>query len=198
MLEIIDVSCRKGGNDLFRHLYFRVEPGQCWVIEGSNGSGKTSLLRILANLSQPESGELLWYGQKVSEVEPSYKHCVMYGGHSLGVSRELSVYENLDFLLSMDGTERESNSYVSALKRFGLYPLRNQLSAGQKKRCFLVRLALSKRSLWILDEQLTALDQEGQGLLGELIVEHVTAQGAVVMTSHQHLPWAVETHRLSL
>lgn len=202
MLEVIDISCHKGGNTLFTHLRFRVVPGQCWVIEGNNGSGKTSLLRILANLSQPASGELRWCGQKVSDVEPSYKHCIMYGGHSIGVSGELSVHENLDFLLSLDGVVREQNSYVSALKRFGLYSLRNQqvqkLSAGQKKRCFLVRLALSKRPLWILDEQLTALDQEGQWLLGELIADHVAAKGAVVMTSHQHLPWALEMDRLSL
>lgn len=202
MLEVVDVSCRKGGKDLFSPLSFHVKSGQCWVIEGRNGSGKTSLLRVLATLSQPEKGELRWYGKKIEEVEPSYKHSIMYGGHSAGVYGELSVHENVDFLLSMDGIEIEPGEYVSALKRFGLFSLRQQpvqkLSAGQQKRCFLVRLALSKRPLWILDEQLTALDQEGQQLLGELVAAHLRMQGAVVMTSHQYLPWALETQRLVL
>lgn len=202
MLEVVDISCRKGGKELFTHLHLQVMPGQCWVIEGGNGSGKTSLLRILARLSQPESGALRWDGAPVENVDPPYKNLVMYGGHSLGVCGELSVHENLMFLLSMDGIEAETSAYVSALKRFGLFSLRNQpvhkLSAGQKKRCFLVRLALSKRPLWILDEQLSALDKGGQVLLGDLIAEHLKEMGAVVMTSHQHLPWAFETHRVDL
>lgn len=202
MLEVIDISCRKGGKALFTHLSFQVMPGQCWVIEGGNGSGKTSLLRIVANLSQPESGILQWKGQAIAEVEPAYRHHILYGGHSAGVSGELSVQENLSFLLSMDGVAPEQSVYMAALKRCGLFSLRHQqvqkLSAGQKKRCFLVRLALSQRSLWVLDEQLTALDHAGQDLLGELVAQQVAAGGAVVMTSHQPVPWTVAMRSLHL
>src|SRR5690606_17759998 len=139
---------------------------QCCLVSGPNGSGKTSLLRILANIAQADAGQLLWHERPVQRNDSDYRRNLMYGGHAPGLNANLSVQENLDSLLLQDRVAWERQDYAQALRAGGLLayrrvPLR-QLSAGQRRRVFLVRLSLSNRPLWILDEQLTALDSAGQ------------------------------------
>ncbi|EJC61822.1 heme exporter protein CcmA [Alcaligenes faecalis subsp. faecalis NCIB 8687] len=187
---------------MFSDLSVKLEAGQCCLVSGPNGSGKTSLLRILANIAQADAGQLLWHERPVQRNDSDYRRNLMYGGHAPGLNANLSVQENLDSLLLQDRVAWERQDYDQALRAGGLLayrrvPLR-QLSAGQRRRVFLVRLSLSNRPLWILDEQLTALDSAGQHFLGELIAQHLQRQGAVILTSHQALPWKLDVQHLDL
>lgn len=202
MLEAVSLSCKRGQRRVFSQLSLRVEPGQCWLVSGPNGSGKTSLLRILANIAPPESGQVHWRGAALERNDPQYRREIIYGGHAPGLNAALSVQENLDFLLQQDSQPISRTECEQALRAAGLLAQRRllvrHLSAGQRRRVFLTRLALSRRPLWILDEQLTALDAAGQAFLGELTQAHLAQGGAVVMTSHQPVPWNIRVHGLDL
>lgn len=187
---------------MFSELSLRLEAGQCCLVSGPNGSGKTSLLRILANIAQADEGQLLWRDRPVQGNDSEYRRQLVYGGHAPGLNGSLSVQENLDSLLLQDRVPLEREALDQALLAGGLLAYRRvpvrQLSAGQRRRVFLLRLSLSNRPLWILDEQLTALDSAGQKFLGELIAQHLQKQGAVILTSHQTLPWDLDVQHLDL
>jgi len=187
---------------VFSELSLRLEAGQCCLVSGPNGSGKTSLLRILANIAQADKGQLFWHDRPVQSNDSDYRRQLVYGGHAPGLNGSLSVQENLDSLLMQDRVPLEREACDQALLAGGLLAYRRvpvrQLSAGQRRRVFLVRLSLSNRPLWILDEQLTALDSAGQKFLGELIAQHLQKQGSVILTSHQTLPWDLKVQHLDL
>ncbi|MDV2117738.1 cytochrome c biogenesis heme-transporting ATPase CcmA [Alcaligenes faecalis] len=202
MLQAVSLTCRRGQRRVFSELSLRLDAGQCILVSGPNGSGKTSLLRILANIAQADEGQLIWQDRPVQSNDSEYRQQLVYGGHAPGLNGSLSVQENLDSLLMQDRVPLERDACDQALLAGGLLAYRRvpirQLSAGQRRRVFLVRLALSNRPLWILDEQLTALDSAGQTFLGELIAQHLHQQGAVILTSHQTLPWDLKVQHLSL
>lgn len=202
MLQAVSLTCRRGQRRVFSELSLRLDAGQCILVSGPNGSGKTSLLRILANIAQADEGQLIWQDRPVQSNDSEYRQQLVYGGHAPGLNGSLSVQENLDSLLMQDRVPLERDACDQALLAGGLLAYRRvpirQLSAGQRRRVFLVRLALSSRPLWILDEQLTALDSAGQTFLGELIAQHLHQQGAVILTSHQTLPWDLKVQHLSL
>lgn len=169
----------RGGRELFRDLSFEICAGQLWQIEGANGAGKTSLLRILSGLSR--------YGfeGQVERYAPQ-----LYLGHQSAVKALLTPKENLAFHVSGDGCYAHQQ-IESALARVGLYGYEDvpshTLSAGQHRRVNLARLLLSDASLWLLDEPFTAIDKAGVDELQALLAAHVEAGGAVIMTSHQSL-----------
>ncbi|USP48552.1 cytochrome c biogenesis heme-transporting ATPase CcmA [Alcaligenes faecalis] len=202
MLQAVSLTCRRGQRRVFSELSLRLEAGQCILVSGPNGSGKTSLLRILANIAQADKGQLFWHERPVQSNDSDYRRQLVYGGHAPGLNSSLSVQENLDSLLMQDRVPLEREACDQALLAGGLLAYRRvpvrQLSAGQRRRVFLVRLSLSKRPLWILDEQLTALDSAGQKFLGELIAQHLQKQGSVILTSHQTLPWDLKVQHLDL
>ncbi len=202
MLQAVSLTCRRGQRRVFSDLSLRLEAGQCCLVSGPNGSGKTSLLRILANIAQADAGQLIWRDRVVQRNDSEYRQQLVYGGHAPGLNGSLSVQENLDSLLLQDRVSLEPEACDQALLAGGLLAYRRvpvrQLSAGQRRRVFLVRLSLSKRPLWILDEQLTALDSAGQKFLGDLISQHLQNAGAVILTSHQTLPWALDVQQLDL
>lgn len=202
MLQAVSLTCRRGQRRVFSELSLRLEAGQCCLVSGPNGSGKTSLLRILANIAQADEGQLIWRDRLVQSNDSDYRRQLVYGGHAPGLNGSLSVQENLDSLLMQDRVPLGRDACDQALLAGGLLAYRRvpvrQLSAGQRRRVFLVRLSLSDRPLWILDEQLTALDSAGQKFLGELIAQHLYKQGAVILTSHQTLPWDLEVQHLDL
>ncbi|MGO3841216.1 MAG: cytochrome c biogenesis heme-transporting ATPase CcmA [Alcaligenes pakistanensis] len=202
MLQAVSLTCRRGQRRVFSELSLRLDAGQCCLVSGPNGSGKTSLLRILANITQADEGQLIWQDRPVHRNDSDYRQQVVYGGHAPGLNGSLSVQENLDSLLLQDGVALKQEACDQALLSGGLLAYRRapvrQLSAGQRRRVFLVRLSLSNRPLWILDEQLTALDSAGQKFLGELIARHLEKQGAVILTSHQTLPWKLDVQQLDL
>jgi heme exporter protein A len=174
---------------LFSGLDLSVEPGQWLHVRGENGSGKTSLLRLLAGLSQPEAGRIEWCGQPIRDSAEQYRRALLFLGHHGALKEELTALENLFFSSELDGNSLSQAQALSVLARFGLrgreeLPVR-WMSAGQKRRVLLARLMTRKASLWVLDEPFTALDVKAVDLLLELIREHLSAQGMVILTSHQ-------------
>ncbi|CAA0088473.1 Cytochrome c biogenesis ATP-binding export protein CcmA [Halioglobus japonicus] len=179
VLAARSLCLERGGRELFHDLSFDICAGQLWQIEGANGAGKTSLLRILCGLSR--------YGFD-GQVE---RHVpLLYLGHQSALKALLTPRENLAFHVSGD-SRYEDEKIESALSRVGLYGYEDvashTLSAGQHRRVNLARLLLSDAPLWLLDEPFTAIDKAGVEELEALLVSQVAAGGSVVMTSHQTL-----------
>jgi heme exporter protein A len=190
MLSAHSLTCVRGTRPLFAGLEFSVGAGSWAHIRGANGSGKTSLLRLLAGLSQPEEGEVRWNGEKVGSQD--FRRELMYLGHRAAVKEDLTALENLEFSAAMDGVALTREQAEEALARFGLagredLPVRF-LSAGQKRRVLLAQTVARPAKLWILDEPFTALDVKAVDFLSHLIADHVKAGGIAVVTSHQAIP----------
>jgi heme exporter protein A len=189
MLSVNQLTCAKGQRILFRHLEFTLEGGQWLHVAGDNGSGKTSLLRLLCGLSRPLEGEVLWQGQPLNEDLEAFHRELLYVGHSGGLKEELTPLENLHLSLEMEGFSPSPQTIISALNQFGLKDREDlavrHLSAGQKRRVLLARLLLRPASLWILDEPFNALDVRACAFLLEQIRNHLGAGNMAVLTSHQ-------------
>ena len=199
-LQAIAISCERGGRPLFAPQSFTLSPGQAMQIEGDNGSGKTSLLRMVCGLAPTASGEVRWGGQAISEVRHAFSLDLLYLGHSLGLKDELSAVENLRVASVLAGHSVGHEQAVQALQAQGLgsrshLPLR-VLSQGQKRRVALARLQLSKARLWVLDEPFVALDSLAVHALQQVLRNHLQQDGLLLFTSHQAvdvghavLPW---------
>jgi len=198
-LQARNLSCVRGGKTLFAALDVWVRPGQSLHLQGDNGSGKTSLLRLLAGLSEPAGGEMLWGGLPMVQVRETYQRNMLYLGHALALKEGLSALENLQFAAAMMDQAWSPDSATAALRQMGLrgrehMPLQ-VLSQGQKRRVALARLCLSPAQLWLLDEPFVALDAAACELLLGLMQTHVGQGGMVVFTSHQALTWRGGEHR---
>lgn len=190
LLTARGLSMTRGGRDLFDDLALQVQSGQIWQIEGSNGAGKTSLLRILAGLSR--------YG---FEGDVERRGGLFYLGHHSAVKALLTPRENLAWHVAGEGNYSDAQ-IDAALASVGLYGYENlychTLSAGQQRRVNLARLYLSDAPLWLLDEPFTAIDRAGVAALQERLVAHAAEGGAVVLTSHQPLRVPCEVQSLRL
>ena len=189
MLEAVDLECERGGKEVFRGLSFALRGGESLRVAGANGSGKTSLLRILCGLLQPAAGEVRWKGNSIHSLKEEYGAQLVYLGHAPAVKDELTPSENLDIACRIAGTSARASDIHAALDRFGLsgkdIPAK-KLSQGQRRRAALARLALSESiALWLLDEPFSALDAAAARLTEELIARHVARGAAVVYTTHQ-------------
>jgi heme exporter protein A len=201
-LAVVDLECIRGDNLLFTGLNFTLESGQLLQIEGANGSGKTSLLRIMAGLGRASEGEVRWEGLDILKQGPAYFAHMAYLGHALGVKTELSAVENLRMALALAGRAFDAEAVSQALERVGLagredIPAR-ALSAGQKQRVALARLLACPARLWIMDEPFTALDGAGVGLVRSLLEAHVEQGGMAVLTSHQAVEVRGDVLRVNL
>lgn len=192
MLTATGLSCVRGERRLFAGLDLAVGPGEWLHVQGENGAGKTSLLRILASLSPPAAGEIRWQGEPIQTVGEDYHRDLLFLGHHGAVKEDLTPLENLTIAAQLDDTALDEASALKALARFGLrgredLPVRF-LSAGQKRRVLLARLAVRQAPLWILDEPFTALDVKAVDMLSGLIEEHLATGGMAILTSHQSMP----------
>jgi heme exporter protein A len=188
MLEAADLTCERGGRLLFEKLSFLLSAGDLLRIAGANGSGKTSLLRILCGLLEPAAGAVRWQGSPIRALREEYAKNIVYLGHAAAVKDELTAAENLSIACLLAGRAASSSGVEEALARFAVPPDKQvkRLSQGQRRRAALARLALSGSvPLWLLDEPLSALDADGIELLKRLIVEHQGRGGAVVFSTHQ-------------
>lgn len=187
-LQIDSISCSRGYRDLFEGLSFSLSAGQVLRVEGRNGSGKTSLLRIMAGLAQPLQGDVRWQGQKISHPESDYFQHLLFLGHRPGIKFELTPQENLAMAVALNGSNGLM-SLTDALSQVGLYGFEDtpcaRLSAGQKRRVALAQLYLSNARVWILDEPYTSLDVAAVAVLEQRFVEHIEQGGSLVITSHQ-------------
>jgi heme exporter protein A len=187
MLEALDLSCERGRRPLFDGLSFSLSSGDLLRIAGANGSGKTSLLRILCGLLTPTAGEVRWKGEPIRALGEDYARELVYLGHAPAVKDELTAAENLAIACRIAGLPACAAQIHSALTLFQVpeSPV-GKLSQGQKRRAALARLRLcASVPLWLLDEPLTALDAAAAELTKELIRNHAGNGGVVVYSTHQ-------------
>jgi heme exporter protein A len=190
-LSVHDLACARGDRLLFKGLDFAVQAGEMLLVQGGNGQGKTSLLRLLTGLSRPDEGEVRWRGEPIQRQRDAYHAEMMYLGHANGVKDDLNPMENLRFAEGLQGRAFEAKRAIDLLERLGLtrcldLPCR-VLSFGQRRRVALAALLLADAKLWILDEPLTGLDVHAVALMEGLIRDHLAGGGLVVATTHQAL-----------
>lgn len=189
MLTVANLACVRGERRLFEGVSFSLERGQWLHLEGENGSGKTSLLRIVCGLLHKEAGEIRWNGQPVAEVDDDYRSDLLYLGHAGAIKEELTALENLRIGAALGGRTLDEAAALAALRRLGLKGRENLpsrfLSQGQKRRVALARLLTSRTKLWVLDEPFVALDVRAVDLLCAIIGDHLRNGGMALFTSHQ-------------
>ncbi|WP_291932479.1 cytochrome c biogenesis heme-transporting ATPase CcmA [Limnohabitans sp.] len=192
VLTAMDLACQKAQRTLFEGVSFSVPEGSWLHIEGGNGCGKTSLLRILCGLSPAARGQVRWLSSSSSSLQSTLsrpdRSVLHYIGHALGLKPDLTACENLCADAQVSGLVLSREQAVQALAAQGLQsrahlPVR-VLSQGQRQGVALARLRTSPARLWILDEPLVGLDVQATATARALLQSHVDAGGAVVMTSH--------------
>ncbi|HUQ11495.1 MAG TPA: cytochrome c biogenesis heme-transporting ATPase CcmA [Steroidobacteraceae bacterium] len=191
MLKVAGLQLWRGDRHVLRGLSFEGDPGQCVLLTGRNGAGKTSLIRVIAGLLDAEEGEVSWRGAPVRTNRQEFHSALAYLGHEPPLKGDLTGHENLRF---STGIRRPVGTIEidAALTRTGAFafadrPVRT-LSAGQKRRVALAGVLLTRTVLWLLDEPTTNLDADGQQLVAELIGEHLGRNGLVVAAVHHPLP----------
>jgi len=189
MLSVSDLTCVRGDQTLFSGVSFDLNAGQWLHLEGTNGSGKTSLLRIATGFTPPAGGQVCWKGRPLSAAPEAFHAELLYLGHALALKDELSALENLQADAAIAGRPFVRSDAISALQELGLrgrtkLPVR-VLSQGQKRRVALARLMLQSAPLWVLDEPFVALDAQAQAWVAGAISAHVQRGGMALFTSHQ-------------
>jgi heme exporter protein A len=206
VLEARDLACRRGERVVFRHTNLVVSSGQVIWLRGNNGQGKTSLLRVLAGLAEPEAGSVWWSGRPAHDrTTRSMGLAPLYVAHTNALKDELTAHEALAFVANLGAhTPRaDAQAVDAALDLVGVHRQRHArvrtLSQGQRRRVALARLVLAGRSphnpVWLLDEPYDALDTQACDVLNGLLTTHAQQGGAVVLTSHQDLGQSAPQHQ---
>jgi heme exporter protein A len=202
MFEARSLECVRDDRLLFSDLSFSVAEAEVLQIEGSNGCGKTSLLRILCGLRLPEEGQVLWRGESIASNREDYYASMVYIGHLPCIKGELTVMENVRSLLDTRSLAVTDAVIEAALEKVGLVSYEDvagkALSSGQRRRILLAFVELSQAKLWVLDEPLTALDVQGVELMESMILEHRQAGGSVIFTTHHGMQLDCEMRSVRL
>ena len=199
-LNAKNLSLTRGGRELFTNLNFIVEPGDLLLIQGENGSGKTSLLKVIAGLIEPDNGSLFWSSKNIISQRQSFHKNIAWLSHNPGFKGDLTILENIKFESSLRKISMEK--LEDSLKRFQLtefskIPFRF-LSVGQQKRAAIVRMCLIDVNLWLMDEPLSNLDTTGQSLVIDLINNHTKNSGLCVLASHHEIAHDLISSRINL
>ena len=194
------LEMERGDRLLFTGLTFRVRAGTLVRLAGANGTGKTSLLRLLTGLMLPDAGRVLYRGEDIRKLREDYWRDLVYIGHLNGVKDDLSARENVRICSRFGNLHVTDEAADAALSKVGLEGFfdhaTGELSQGQRRRVALARLFVSAdKPVWILDEPFTALDAASVANLIHAVAEHVNEGGVVVYTTHQECPVPVVEER---
>jgi len=188
LLSTENLECTRDDRLLFNGLGFQLGRGEVLQIEGPNGSGKTSLLRILSGLRRADDGSVKWRGVEIQHARDDYYSSMVYIGHLTCIKADLTTLENIRILLDTRSSSVSVRTIEQALAKVGLAGFEDvtakALSSGQRRRVLLAFLLLADARLWILDEPLTALDVKGVDLMESMILEHRESGGSVIFTTH--------------
>jgi len=192
LLQGHSLQCVKNDTVLFRDLDLELGGGEILHIDGANGSGKTSLIRIICGLSPAEEGQVSWCGRDIHSHRTDYLRNLVYVGHANGIKNDLTLLENLAVVQALcartaDRTLEQVLSEMSLLV-YADSPAAN-LSSGQRRRLALARLLIADARLWVLDEPFNSLDEGSRQLVRGVITEHVRKDGCVVLTAHELVDW---------
>jgi heme exporter protein A len=194
-LRVTNLSCRRSDRLVFADLSFTVPVGQALLVQGPNGIGKSTLLRVLAGLMKPAAGDAEINGVTLSQLD-DWTPNIAFLGHLDAVKPQLTFAQNLRFWTELYG----QGEIAQALAAFNLSHMADQpaqiASAGMRKRLALARLLLVKRPLWLLDEPLSSLDAASQTLLENILTAHLAQGGIAVIATHQPVSLPHSTLRL--
>jgi heme exporter protein A len=191
----------RGDRHVLKGVNLEVHPGELMHVSGPNGTGKTTLLRVVSGLLRPEKGSVAWCGRAIAAAAADYQSALAYASHEPALKSDLTALENLRFSV---GLKRRVTAAElrSSLERTGVgacadLPAR-VLSAGQRRRVAMARVLAFRADLWLLDEPFTNLDGSGSSLLSALLAEHVGQGGVALVVAHHDLNVAAETRQLEL
>jgi heme exporter protein A len=192
LLQAKALQCTRHESLLFDDLSFTLSAGEVLQIDGANGSGKTSLIRILSGLAEADEGEVLWCEKEIQTYRSEYLQDLIYVAHTNGIKMELTGLENLDMTRALY-TRLSKTSSEQALALFGLLDYSDRaainMSSGQRRRLALSRLLLGEARLWLVDEPFTSLDEDSKTLVRDMLVKHTDSGGCVVITTHEAIDW---------
>ena len=191
----------RGDRHVLRGVSLELHPGELMHVSGPNGTGKTTLLRVVSGLLRPEKGSVAWQGRSITATAAEYQAALAYASHEPALKSDLTALENLRFTVGLKRRVTAAELRAS-LERTGVggcadLPAR-VLSAGQRRRVAMARVLAFQADLWLLDEPYTNLDGSGSSLLSALLAEHVGRGGAALVVAHHDLNVAVQTRRLEL
>ena len=186
-LSAHDLTLIRGESCLFKDLSFTLNSGELLVLEGQNGSGKTSLIRAILGMLNFESGEIFWNDISIKKQRQEFHRSIIWLSHRTGLKKDLTLLENLSFECSLRSKFEDELSKI--LKKLNIFDLKDipirSMSAGQQRRVALARLLLFDAPIWLLDEPFTNLDDEGQAIVLDLINSHLSSGGICVIAAHQ-------------
>jgi len=200
-LGVEKVHVWRGERHVLKGVSLDLAPGQLLHVSGPNGTGKTTLLRVVCGLLRPEQGLVSWLGKSISGVRAEYQAALAYASHEPALKADLTALENLCFAVGLKRRVTRDELRAS-LERTGVaacadLPAR-VLSAGQRRRVAMARVLAMSASLWLLDEPFTNLDAAGTDLMASLLQEHVEQGGAALVVAHHDLKIDVDMRRLDL
>ncbi len=188
MIITNNLTCKRGNKIIFRNLSFKIENGIATIISGKNGSGKTSLLRIIADLLDPKSGDIIWKGKSIYKNLDNYHKEITFVADINTSKNNLTIVENMNFWRNLYNSSITHEGFMRLIDNLNLRSYMNSrvsfLSKGQKRKLELSRIIIEERNIWILDEPFLGLDQDSINIIGQTISDHLAHNGVVILSSH--------------
>jgi heme exporter protein A len=200
-LGVEKVHVWRGDRHVLKGVSLALGPGQLLHVSGPNGTGKTTLLRVVCGLLRPEQGEVSWKGRSISSVRDEYQSILAYASHEPALKGDLTALENLRFAVGLKrrvtGVELRASLQETGVADCADLPAR-VLSAGQRRRVAMARVLAMRASLWLLDEPFTNLDAAGSAFMASVLRAHVKGGGSALVVAHQELWMDGDVSRLEL